>query len=321
MVANTWIDGESSADKWKVYSKQVENVLSLRLSSIRSTPDNPMTMAIVETVVSGVEIKRIYEEIWPVILGRLTGDSTGGAARSAITAAEHWLQIGRGFDMPFGRSHPQASIDAAYEYGRKLLTDLSAIMQGSAGLGAYLEQVAKRFDVPIDLAISPDAAAFFISLDLADDVRQSLEDLQLQISAVVNGWGDMPPKDVIARLRDLRNQLELSPVRWPDRIAMACQTIATTKASTIEEWIDAAAEGDLFPHAAPFVVSACQAGKELGDARIRTLLENPRSRGSVLEAVLTIGMERDRKQVIWALTGEDYWVIRGLLIPAASVAG
>jgi hypothetical protein len=75
---------------------------------------------------------------------------------------DDWLRVGKGFRQPFGQSHPQVSIDAAKEYGEKMLAELAPFTVNHPGLAAHLTEVAERFEVELEVEAANTYAVSFL---------------------------------------------------------------------------------------------------------------------------------------------------------------
>src|SRR6266496_1042001 len=133
----------------------------------------------------------------------------------------------------------------------------------------------------------------------------AIEELNRDIAAAVQSWANEEPAIVARRLLDLRTEVELSNIRWPDRVEMACRALATRVSDPLS-WADLALEQDLFPEAAPFLGYAVDQGAELGTERLSRYLSVPSARWAAISTVLVTGTSQlDRQHVITNLEPSD----------------
>jgi hypothetical protein len=158
---------------------------------------------------------------------------------------DDWLRVGKGFRQPFGQSHPQVSIDAAKEYGEKMLAELAPFTVNHPGLAAHLTEVAERFEVELEVEAANTYAVFFADVDLVDNWQAATEELQNGITAVIEPWVDEDPLTVVQRLLSLRTELNLGNVAWPDRVWMACNVLSDRVVDPLA-WADIALETGFF---------------------------------------------------------------------------
>jgi hypothetical protein len=303
-VADRWIERDPSPERWAVYGYVGEVDLGLRLSSALPAPGDPNKLQLIDTIAAPAEIRRIYEEIWPEIKRRLE-TAPPDVAKTVLQAVEDWLRIGRGFDRPFGRSHPQASLDVAKELGERMLQELAPFAGPHAGLAMSIKGIGERFEVELEVPVRSEHKIFFTDIDRGD-WRAEAQRLEEGIGEIVQGWADEDSTAVMQRLAELRTQLELSNIRWPDRVLMACKALADRVADPLA-WSDLALEHDLFPSASPFLERAGTQGAELGEERLVRYLAAPAARWTVISTILTANdSEVDRQRLLPHLRADDY---------------
>jgi hypothetical protein len=311
-VAERWIGRDPSTEHWIVYGHSAADVLSLHLSSALATPADPAAFQLFQTVVAADEIVRIYEQVWPPIRLRLE-TAPPGVVRAVIEEVEDWLRIGRGFDLP-GRRHPQASVKAAKELGEKLLQELVPLAVGHPGLAIRIRELGEQFEVPLDIPGANEYEVFLADINGVGDRGAAIQRLEEGITEVVQGWVNEDPPTVMTRLASLRTQVELSSVRWPDRMKMACNALAGRVASPLA-WADLALERGLFPETSPFLEVAIAQGIELGEDRLVRYLSTPTARWITISAILTAqDSEADYQRLLVHLTPDDYNVFDTLLL-------
>jgi hypothetical protein len=312
-VAERWIERDPSAERWAVYGHAADDVLPLNLSAALTTPGDPANLQLVQAVATSDEIRRIYEEIWPLIRRRLE-TAPPSVVKTVIKAVEDWLRIGRGFYRPFGESHPQASVDAAKELGEKMLRELVPLAADNPGLAMSIKETGEQFEVQLEVPISNEQGIFLADVDRRDDWRAAIQRLEEGIREIVQGWADEDRPTVIHRLISLRAELELSNVRWPDRMRIACEALADRIADPLA-WADLALERGLFPEASPFLEQAITQGAELGEERLARYLSTPASRWTTISAILTAqNSEADRQRLFVNLRAQDYNAYKTLFL-------
>ncbi|MGH7926733.1 MAG: hypothetical protein ACREQV_02940, partial [Candidatus Binatia bacterium] len=244
-TSNTWLEQrERDSRVWDVYGAVLASVLSLHRRSHFTDAADPRRIHIVETVVSPDVIEATYQKIWPMV-EKLLYEAPSLVTRSAIDAAIDWLRIGSGRDRPFGVSHPPSSIKAAKQWGTKLIRELVPVVAGKPGLMIYLERYAAWFGIQLRVQLSHDTAAFFVDIDRREDWEKAVSDTRDAIKATSEQWASEDPVIVVRRLVELRTQLEIARVNWPNRVECACQAIAG-RVPNPAEWVEAALVDGLF---------------------------------------------------------------------------
>lgn len=314
-VADDWIASDSAEKRWDVYGHAIDAVLTLHLRSTSQSPGDPRQFHWIETVVDPAEIRRIYEELWPRIMERLQSAPPAVVAE-VIESAHDWLRIGGGFDQPFGQAHPQPSIVAARELGEKMLRDLTALTGDNPGLVTSLLNIATSYRIDLDLSLDEENRVFMRDLDLADDWEGEIQQLRSDIENIIAGW-PREPAEVGARLVEIRRQVTVANLTWPDRVGMACDVLASEVDDPLV-WADSMLEIGLFPEAAPFLGRAIESGATLGPERLQRLLDHPKASMTTKFAVLTHPMTGpdDFETVMHSLTSVDYRLLKDVAFRA-----
>ncbi|MEA2581102.1 MAG: hypothetical protein QOE83_1994 [Actinomycetota bacterium] len=308
-VAGRWLGDDPSTERWRVYRDVASAALSLHLGSTLSDPGDHHRFRWIETVADEKEVRRTYEEIWPLIRDRCAS-APPDLVKGIIDVAADWLRVGGGYDSPFGQTHPRPSIDAAQRFGRRLMEDLVPLSAGHPGLVASLRDTAESFGLL--LSIEDDLGPFFADIDRHDDWQHAEEQLRQDVADTVATWAAEEPSIVIERLAVIRTEIELSNFHWPDRVWIACHALALSVADPFA-WIDAALNRTLFPSASPFVRRAVEDGLELGEQRLRRLLADPMARSEVAGAVLAdVSSPMDLELVVDNLRPTDYLLLKTL---------
>jgi hypothetical protein len=191
-VAEHWIELDRSEERWTVYGHAAVTALSLRLRSMIPSPGDPSRFQIIDTVADAGEIRRIYEEIWPPIRRRL-GSAPPSVGRIVIEVIEEWLRVGRGFGLPIGQSHPQASTDAARELGAKMFHELVPLATNHRSLAIRLREIGERFEIPEEVPFKNDNEIFFTDVSDPDNWKADIEQLEQAIRRAVESWADEDP--------------------------------------------------------------------------------------------------------------------------------
>lgn len=308
-VAERWIEQDRSNERWMVYGSAVEDVLSLHLMSALTAPGDPRIFQLIETVEVADEIRSIHEDMWPPIRRRLK-EAPPQVIKTVIQAVQDWLRVG--FDRPVGHSPPQSSIDTARQLGENMLRDLVPLTAHHPGLATQLQQTCDQFGIEQIVPVNDSFGAFLVGIDLSEDWEAAIQQLQEGIGEVVQSWATEEPLTVVPRLVDLRTEIALSNIHWPDRVEMACRALAS-RASDPLSWADLALEHGLFPEASPFLRQAVDEAAELGEERLARYLSVPSARWAVISVVLLAGTSAvDRQQIIASLEPGDYGVLETL---------
>jgi hypothetical protein len=149
-----------------------------------------------------------------------------------------------------------------------------------------VSEIGEQFDVPLDIPIGNEHEIFLADVDRVGDWKAAIQRLEDGIGEVVQSWVYEDPSMVMRRLVSLRLELELSNVRWPDRVRMACRALADRVADPLA-WADLALNRGLFPQASPFLEQAIAQGAELGEERLVRYPSTPAARWTTISAILT----------------------------------
>ena len=312
-AVDKWIEGGQSKAKWDVYGKTLQAVLSLRLESSYEDPGDPAKFVLLRTILPPEETRWISESIWPVVLQRLH-HAPDIVVKGALDAIDDWLTIGRGFDRPFGGAHSDAAMRAAKESGEALLRDVAQLAVEHAGLSARLLKIAEFHHVSgCHVEMSDTDRTFFVELDHGEDWKTQIDGLRRSVERVVSPWASDDPLAALTRLRDIAVELGVADVQWPDRVVLACRSLAAVVADPMA-WSDAAFQLGLFPQAAAFVEHAVAEGRAIGADRLTRYLSDDRARGVVLQlAIVMSQVDEDAGLAVSALTPADFHALEGMM--------
>lgn len=304
-VLEGWIAEEGKGDdRWPVAAAVFGTLLSVRLTGAFGEPADGRTFQLIEAVLTPEQMDEVYDTIWPRLQGFLAPDREELAA-AVIGAAAELLRIGGGYDRPFGQSHPDASIAKAAELGKFLMTDLAAAPL-SRGSQLYLESNAANFDLDLGLSIDLPYEPFLREIERRPDDWQAAESqLIADIQAMARTWSAEAPEVVMARLLDLRAEIEAAHLVWPDRTWIAALALGEAVEKPAE-WLRAAMDAGLYGLARPFML-ACLAAGTLDPADLDRLLAEPENRLNLIAELL-------QSDVDWvvdrAIEAVDYGVFR-----------
>ncbi|MDQ6944750.1 MAG: hypothetical protein M3256_00455 [Actinomycetota bacterium] len=297
-----------------VVAAVVPTLLGLNLQSAHSDPGRPMTLQLIETVVPPGEMRRIFRELWP-ILAEMLDHGHPGLADALIGVAGNWLRIGGDYDHPFGQSHHPECVAAAKEIGEALVAELANRTDLSLGTRVHLRSTAEFHDVHVSVDIPPEAEVFFREIELgAEDWREAERALIADLQAKAEEWISDDPATIIARLVELRAEMERANLRWPDRTWIVCMRLAEKVIDPLA-WLDAAEVAGFMPEGCRFGERALESG-DLTEERAGALLTAPNSRNAMLGTMLGSSSSPTWavQQAAEALTARDYRLIESLVI-------
>lgn len=310
---------------WRVWGAVVGSVLTPHVRGTFSAPEDVHRFSIIESIVTPEHARVIHEQLWPTICDQLSSAPTTILAE-LVSVIHEWLAVGGGYDHPFGQDHPEDAIAAADAVGRSMLGDLLKICEDHPGLTARVVGTAEMFDIEIsaELIAEVEASPFFRDFDRRVDWQAAIETLRADIAMAVEIWAREPANEVVARLLNLRAEIQTAGRGWPDRIWMACQSLA----EQIEEpvpWVQAALQGGLFAGAGPFLerlISVRPAGFE---SVIQECLDDASARGHALAALLSNPPDDGQLSLaVSRLTAADFelldmLMLRGQLSPEVQI--
>ncbi len=287
LVANTtlaWLEkGNASERRWQIYSHVMEACLSPDIRSSRTSPGDPHTVHIIAAVLPPEEMTEIYGTLWPKILEKVDSSPAASVAAVVDTVAE-WLRVGSGKDQPFGQSHPQAAIDRAREIGESMLAELAAVPNLSTGLRIRLRSVATRHNLAVTVDGLGRDEAFFTDMDLRANWQEAEQEVIRDLRAWTAEHSIEPPRDVVARLRRLKEEVSLAHITWPDRIWIATDALAELTEEPLL-WLQEAIEADLMPEGTNFIRPLVQSDEFTLDL-LDELMSQTSTRWRVIEEVL-----------------------------------
>ncbi len=286
-VLEEFIASNLNDSHWHVWGAVIGSVLTPHVRGTFSAPEDIHRFSIIETIVAPEHAEVIREQLWPSIRNRLT-DAPIDVVSDLVSVVHEWLRVGGGYDHPFGQSHPDDAIAAADAVGRSMLGDLIEMCAGKPGLTARVVGTAEMFGIamPPDLVAAVEESPFFRDVDRRDDWQAAIEALRAAIDAEVETWAEEPADDVVGQLLNLRAEIQTAGRGWPDRIWMACQSLAKRIEDPIP-WVQASLRGGLFPDAAPFLERLISLRPTGFETVIQDCLDDESARGHTLTALLS----------------------------------
>jgi len=309
-----WMPEPANDSDWRVWSSAVESMLTPHISIRYTSPEDVYTVSIVETIVPPTGAMELLNNVWPEVLARASR-APDDVLVNLATVVHAWLIVGSGHDRPFGNRHPDEWIEQAAIVGDHMFHDLTSLAQESLPLLVHLESTASLFDVelPSDLVQAMDADPFFRPVERIEDWESEISSLRADISTKTMPWASEDPVIVVERLATIRDQNASAQLSWPDRVGMACESIAEI-VSDPRLWLDACLNQHLFPEAGPFLRATLAAGNAADHDLLRECLNDQRARVTTLLALLTTTASADLLDAaIAAVDASDYELLRSLI--------
>lgn len=311
-----WLDAEPvDEERWRVFGEQAANLLSFELGSAYTSPGDPHSFQLVRTIVRPEEMTRIYDDIWPSIRKRLESAPPAVVAE-VVDAAVDWLRIGAGVGAAFGGSYPEDVMAAAAALGASIVQDLADVVSRQPGLVARLLAATHWIDTAIEIESSDANQAFYVDVERGGDWEASAASLEAGIREVVVGWKGDARSEVIQRLADIDEQLDVAGLKWPNRIRIAFAIISETL-GTRSDWIEAALENSMFPDASPLMADAVEAGEILAPEIWQRCWQQPGARWEALRLAFTGEVAAPVAEAALAELGpQDFTMIEHMIIRA-----
>lgn len=284
-AAASWLGDDPDEGRWLAWAHAAAAAINPRRSGAFTQPGEPMSVTLFETVASIDESVEVVDETWPLVVGSLSG-APSSSLLVVLRSVELWLQIGAGFDQPFGSEHPPDLVENTAQVGRRLLGDLVPHMQGHPGVSARAQSIAKRCSVEIEVAVPHPLDAFIIEPASGGEWRRDATAATVRIQEAVDGWPEDAPSGAVGRLVGLRRELEIAGPRWPAAVRIACEAIAQ-QVEDLAPWLNASLELGLFPDAEPFVTAYRRRHGALTDALIGRSMAEPTARFAIVRRVLS----------------------------------
>ena len=310
-----FLSGEPSESQWRIWAAVAQSVLTPHARGTYTAPEDIYRFNMIETIVAPDHARTIHERLWPPIRARLGAAPTYVIAEF-VSLVHEWLRVGGGYDHPFGQDHPDEAIDAAAAIGRAMLQDLIDLAPGRPALIARLAHTCSMFGIELPAPLFAEVAQnpFFRDVDRADDWQAAVEALRADIAGFVANWSAEPPDEVVRRLVELRAELKNAGNLWPDRVWMACRSLAEHAAGP-NEWVEASLRQDLFPEAAPFLEEAIAKQASGLHTLVEQCLQDPSARGVTLAALLSNATSDELlTEAIARLRPDDYGLLDTLMI-------
>lgn len=247
-----FLPDEPTDAHWRVWATAAQGVLEPHARGTFNLPENVHQFSITQRIVAPDHASLIHEVLWPPIQDRL-GSAPTAAVAEFSDLVDEWLRVGGGHDQPFGQDHPQDAIERADAVGRAMLADLIELSRGKPGLEARIKHTAEVFDIELPAELTSDEAQdpFFRDLDRLNGWQVAEEELRADLADWVAGWALEPADEVVCRLVELRDELNTAGISWPDRVWIACRSLAE-QVDDLQAWVAASLRHGLFPEAAPF---------------------------------------------------------------------
>ena len=309
-VLKRWLDAApDDIDHRRVAATVMSTLMGLRLRSAHSDPGRPMTIQLIETVVSPEEMRRIFSVLWPLVAEMLNRDHPE-LADAIIEVAGNWLRIGGDYDQPFGQSHHSDCVAAAKEIGEALVAELAARTDLGLGTRIHLQSTAEWHDVAVTVDVPTELEVFFRPIERREaDWREAEQALIADLKSTGEAWASEDPTNIISRLVEARRDLEKAKLLWPDRPWIVCMALAEHVADPMA-WLAAAEAGGFMPDGCRFAERALNEG-QLTEVKACSVLAVPSTRQPMLGVLLTTPSAPPwaRTRAIDALTAHDFRLI------------
>lgn len=292
-VVNEWLPKSPHLKEWRVWVEVVGRVLTPHARGGYAAPEDVRRFHFIETIVGPDQAKELYEGVWPQVLARLV-TAPGDAVAIVLDAIEDWLRVGGGYDRPFGQDHPEARVSTARDLGSRMLKELSDAGDHSLGLIARMKEMASMFNIELPQSfVSRVESPFFQNVDRLGDWQTELNLLERDVLAEITSWlANDDPDLVVRRLIELRRELEIAGLLWPDRVGMVCKMIAA-RVDDVSPWVQLARDHGLFPEGQPFVDKAVTDGQKSSRDQLLACLDHPLARRLALGSILAASQDDD----------------------------
>jgi len=299
-----WMGSNPDMERWDVYGKALGAILSVKLEGSRHDPGDPARVNIFSGIIDSAEIRLVREKVWPPIRTRLA-EAPPEVVKEAIDVIWKWrLSLSGRYVVSEEKAKTVETVATA------MVRDLVPVVAGHPGLIALLRRVAHSYGVCLDISLPDEFEPFLRHIDLGEDRERAVSELSSSIAETVREWNVDDPTGVVAHLAEIQHELALTDIRWPDRIDIACRSLAQLVSNPLA-WSHAALNHGLYPSAGAFLAAAMTEHEELGHERLNRLLETPEARWPVIQLVLQMeGHEKDREFVLASLTPADMGSVR-----------
>lgn len=312
-TVNGWLRRNGFEGARAVYAAIVKACLSPMLSGQSPHPGNPNTLQLRDAVLPAERMVRVETELWPRVL-EMVGTGGRELTSTLIDVVDEWLYLGDGLS----RSNLQIGSEAqqqAKTTGAKMLRDLGSAAAMSPGLAVKANRVAQQHGLPFLTSSATKWDVFFSDLDTASLVQaQHVNAFVAPMRTWGTGQASRTPDDVVQELVELRDELQIAGLTWPDRIICALEGVAES-VDNPREWLEAALEGGLLAESATMVPAVFRRGG-LTRSQCRNLMGNPYTRWATTTAVLSAADTETEfvEEVISGIRESDYQCLLVMLL-------
>ena len=315
VVLDEWMPDSIEGNYWRVWMDVVESMLTPHLRGGFTSPGDARQFTIMKTIVPPDHATELLQEIWPLVLARAPSAPDDVLVR--LGAVVHaWLRVGSGYGRPFGKEHGSDVVLRAAEVGRQMFDDLVPAASDKPALIVRLAEMSTMFDVDLPAELDEVVASdpFFRAVDRLDDWETAIGALQPEISAIATRWADEDPPTVVERLLTIRRQNDAAGRAWPNRVGMACESLAG-RVTDVRPWLEESLDRGLFPEAGPFVQVVVMTSSEVNRDLLQSCLQQPQSRRVTLAELLTHPPDSNLVDLAIALLDpSDYGILDTLMI-------
>ncbi|MCI0581661.1 MAG: hypothetical protein L0227_02000 [Chloroflexi bacterium] len=282
-IANDWLAAEPIPARQVVWARLANRLLEPTAEGTWMQLGSPRTAQMMGGFESAENLRRLSEELWPQVSGRL-GSLESRALVEVADLLDAWLRLARGMAGAFGAEPRPDQVAVAREMSSRVLADLARLAPEQPGVGLKLRRATRLLRVPV--AVSLPTEFRLLTWDLWRWWEPAKRHAVPALERLGGCWATEPPAAVMGRVAAWRREASVAGANLFPAVSFAMRGLAD-RAGDCEPYIRAALEAGLCGEAQGLIQAALSSSAIVPDW-LREAVAGP-CRRAVLAAVLADG--------------------------------
>jgi DNA-binding transcriptional ArsR family regulator len=299
-IANNWLEADPITERQVVWARLANRLLEPTAEGTWMQLGSPRTAQMMGGFESAENLRRLSEELWPQVAGRLRSLESR-ALVEVVDTLDAWLRLARGIAGAFGAVPRPEQVAVAREMSSRMLADLASLAPEHPGVALKLRRTTRLLRVRVAVPLPTEFR--LLTWDLWRWWEPAKRHAEPALERLGECWATEPPGAVMGRVAAWRREASVAGANLFPAVSFAMRGLAN-RAADREPYVRAAFEAGLCGEAQGLVQAALSAA-EVAPDWLREAISGP-CRKSVLAAVLADGSPDEiARWAVGELTGDE----------------